>query len=321
MHQIPPKPDSFRVRIWRALQKSGALQLKNSVYVLPESQDNEAKFSAFVTEISKAGGEAFLCKSQFVMGIDQGELVSLFKKARKEKYDDLANELRLLQKLLQPNKQPSESDLMTIEHSLGRLERQLNEVGAIDFFRTDTEVSARKLLNGILLKIDQLRGGSSIKISRNHAKEFQGKMWVTRSDIRVDRLASAWLINRFIDKKAKYKFVKENNYRPTRNEVRFDMFNGEFTHIGDKCTFEVLAESFALDSVAINAIGDIIHDLDLKDTKFNRPEVAGIGVVLKGIISSEKHDGERIKKANIIFDNLFQIFESQSPKKSTKGNK
>lgn len=306
IHQIPPRLDSFRVKVWRALQKAGAMQLKNSVYVLPTSEKNKTRFASFVNDICKSGGDAFLCSSEFILGIEDDEIISLFKKDRAAKYELIADELRTLQKVFSCKKKPSENDLMTIEHSIGKLERQIKELTEIDFFHTEEQDSTAKLLHTLSTKVSKLRGGVQFEhVKSRDIKDYQGLTWVTRSDIHVDRLASAWLIGKYIDKKVKFKFVEENNYNPNKNEVRFDMFNGEFTHVGDKCTFEVLGESFSILLKGIKVISEIIHDLDLKDTKYNRPETSGIGIVLKGIIANEKKDLGRIKKANVLFDELF----------------
>jgi hypothetical protein len=192
------------------------------------------------------------------------------------------------------------------------LERQLQEIDAIDFFHPTVRASTLKLLKGVMAKVDGFRGKHVVQaMTRRHVAEFQKKTWVTRSGVFVDRLASAWLIARFIDKEAKFKFVLENNYEPRRNEVRFDMFNAEFTHIGDRCTFEILVESFGIKSAGINSISEIIHDLDLNDTKYNRPETAGIGMILKGISDNNNQDIDRIEKATWLFDGLLKSFQSQ----------
>lgn len=303
MHQLPPKPDSLRVRVWRALQKIGALQLKNSVYVLPSGPENEGRFGSVLQEIISGKGDAFLCKAEFVQGIEHEEIVEEFNQDRNERYKAHATELRELQKFL-GKKKPSENDLMAIEHSLGKLDRQIQELKAIDFFDCEEQAPTLKLLKNILSRIDDLRSGARRDVSKQNLAQFQGKAWVTRKDIRVDRLASAWLITRFIDRKATFKFVGENNYSPRKNEIRFDMFDAEFTHVGDKCTFEVLVEAFSLKEKSIRFLAEIIHDLDLKDTKFNRPETAGIGAVLKALIGSEASDEERFKKALELFDGL-----------------
>lgn len=313
IHQIPPKLDSFRVKVWRTLQKAGAMQLKNSVYVLPASEKNKVRFTEFVKDICAAGGDAFLCSSEFVLGIEDAEIIALFNKDRAAKYEIISDELRSLQKLFSGKKIPTENDLMAIEHSIGKLDRQMKELTEIDFFHTEEQESTAKLLHTISTKVSQLRGRNQIEhVASNDIKDYQGLTWVTRSNIHVDRLASAWLIGKYIDKKAKFKFIEENNYNPNKNEVRFDMFKGEFTHVGDKCTFEVLAESFSIELKGIKILSEIIHDLDLKDTKYNRPETSGIGIVLKGIITNEKKDLERIKKANVLFDELFGTLHSLS---------
>ncbi|MGZ3744791.1 MAG: chromate resistance protein ChrB domain-containing protein, partial [Pseudobdellovibrionaceae bacterium] len=113
-------------------------------------------------------------------------------------------------------------------------------------------------------------------------------------------------------------FIKDQRYKPAKNEVRFDMFDGEFSHIGDLCTFEVLMESFKLDKAPIRIISEIIHDLDLKDTKFSRPETPGIGMVINSLARSEDSDEKRIQKANSLFDDLYETLVTNSKKQLSK---
>jgi len=308
MHQIPPKPDSLRVRVWRALQKIGALQLKSSVYILPSGKENQSRFQTVIEDILGGKGDAFLCRSEFVQGIDRGDIIENFNEDRASRYRLLAQELRELQKVLSA-KVLSENDLMSVEHSIGRLDRQLNEIRAIDFFDCKEQGPTFKLLKSILVRVEDLRTDSEPSVSKKNVQDFQGKIWVTRRNIHVDRLASAWLISRFIDRKPNFKFVAENKYKGKKNEFRFDMFEAEFTHVGDKCSFEVLAESFGLEQKAIRAISEVIHDLDLKDTKFNRAETSGIGMVIRGIIKSESTDSGRMEKGFILFDDLYESFQ------------
>jgi hypothetical protein len=314
MHQLPPKPDSLRVRVWRALQKIGALQLKSSVYVLPCVGENQMKFEAVLEEIVRGKGDAFICRSEFIQGIDRGELVAGFNEDRAHRYQALAGELRAIQKLF-AEKSLSENDLMGVEHSLGKLERQMNEIKEMDFFNCAERAPAFKLLDSVVARVEKLRSGSDHHVSKKDRGDYQGKIWVTRENIHVDRVASAWLIERFIDRKPAFKFVGENNYKPKRNEFRFDMFDGEFTHVGDKCTFEVLVESFSIADKGLIAIAQNIHDLDLKDTKYNRPETSGIGLLLRGIVKSEATDEGRMKKAFNLFDDLYQSFINQKARR------
>jgi hypothetical protein len=303
MHQLPPKPDSLRVRVWRSLQKIGAIPLKNSVYVLPVSEANESRFASMVEEIVLGKGDAFLSRSSFVSGVEDEALIREFNLDRAERYNQIAAEVRELQKLFR-KRAPQENDLMAAEHSLGKLRRQLQEIAEIDFFASPDRGPAEKLLSGLVARVAGFRSGNSSRVEPSEKRNYAGKIWVTRKGVRGDRMASAWLITRFIDPKARFRFTGKSDYRPAKNEVRFDMFQAEFGHVGDKCTFEVLTESFGVRDKAVLAIAEIIHDLDLKDTKFQRPEASGIGMVLAGITRAEAVDESRIAKANDLFDEL-----------------
>jgi hypothetical protein len=124
----------------------------------------------------------------------------------------------------------------------------------------------------------------------------------------VDRIASAWLIRRFVDPEARFKFVAGKGYRPSEGELRFDMFEAEFTHIGDRCTFEVLVERMGLRDPALVAIGEIIHDLDLRDDKFGREETAGVRSTIDGICTIARDDEQRIAAASPMLDGLYSHF-------------
>ena len=319
MHQLPPKPDSFRVKIWRALQKSGAIQLKNSVYVLPMCDSSHEAFGAIVAEIAKGKGEAFLCESKFILGIENVEIISMFNADRAARLKVLAAELRPLLKVF-PD--PSESGLMEVEHAMGRLDRQARELLAMDYFDCGESGAVMSLLESLANHLAENRSATGpAKVTPARISAYQGKTWVTRADIHTDRLASAWLIVRSIDKKAKFKFVATDRYKPRANEIRFDMFDAEFTHVGDRCTFETLIEAFGIERPQLVTIAEIIHDLDLKDTKFNRPEAAGVAIVLSGIVTGESKDEARLAKAFAFFDELGQgLSQIRKSKKESTAN-
>jgi hypothetical protein len=132
-----------------------------------------------------------------------------------------------------------------------------------------------------------------------------GRTWVTRADVGVDRLSSAWLIRRFIDPRARFRFVDPRRHKPRAGELRFDMFEGEYTHAGDRCTFETLVHRFKLSDRALTAIGEIVHDIDCKDDKFARQEAAGVLAVVQGIALATKNDSERLERAALVFDGLY----------------
>ena len=129
---------------------------------------------------------------------------------------------------------------------------------------------------------------------------------MTRRDVYVDRMASAWLIKRFIDSEARFKFVSARNYKPRSRELRFDMFGGEFTHEGDHCTFEVLIRRAGLKDSALGAISQIVYDIDLKDAKFGRSESAGIDCVLQGISMAHRDDRARLERSAPVLDDLYR---------------
>lgn len=133
----------------------------------------------------------------------------------------------------------------------------------------------------------------------------RGATWVTRRGVFVDRIASAWLIRRFIDADAEFRFVPARGYKRRPDELRFDMYQGEFTHVGDRCTFETLLEHFKLDDPALRAVGEIVHDIDCKDRKFVRDEAPGVAAVLRGIANATDDDAERIARGSPIFDSLY----------------
>ena len=137
---------------------------------------------------------------------------------------------------------------------------------------------------------------------------LQGRVWVTRQGLHVDRIASAWLIRRFIDPQGRFKFVPAKGYVPQANELRFDMFEAEFTHEGDRCTFEVLLARVGLADPALTTIGEIVHDIDLKDGKFGRDETSGIARLIEGIAMLSKDDGQRLERGVAIFDDLYESF-------------
>ena len=126
--------------------------------------------------------------------------------------------------------------------------------------------------------------------------------------MQIDRIASAWLIRRFIDKGARFKFVPSSGYQPEPGELRFDMFEGEFTHKGDRCTFEVLIAHAGLADAALTAIGEIVHDIDLKDDKYGRAETAGVKSLITGIATPGTDDEQRLARGSVLLDGLYDSF-------------
>ncbi|MGB5019707.1 chromate resistance protein ChrB domain-containing protein, partial [Sphingorhabdus sp.] len=139
--------------------------------------------------------------------------------------------------------------------------------------------------------------------------ELKRRVWVTRRHVHVDRIASAWLIRRFIDPEASFKFVEGKGYVPEPDELRFDMADAEFTHEGDRCSFETLVFLTGLETdPALRALGEIVHDLDIADARFERPETPGVSALIAGICAGTDDDEERIARGSTALDGFYAHF-------------
>src|SRR5262245_15534395 len=257
IHQLPAKPAYLRVKIWRRLQALGAVTVKNTVYVLPANAETQEDFAWLVREITEGGGEAMICEARLIDGLTDQEVRSLFDSARDADYEALAKEARPLMKRLA--KAASSETLAEAKAQLARLKARLAQIVAIDFFGANGRETADGLLAGIEAKIAEGEPPDTPEAPAPAAKDvddLQGRVWVTRQGVHIDRIASAWLIRNFIDPRARFKFVPPRGYSPEPNELRFDMFNAEFTHEGDRCTFEVLLARAHLEDPALRAIAE-----------------------------------------------------------------
>jgi hypothetical protein len=312
IHQLPAKPAYLRVKIWRRLQSMGAIAVKNAVHALPMNEETQEDFEWLLREIVEGGGEAFLCEARLIDGLTDEEVRTLFDQARDADYADIAKEARSLAKSLRP-KLKSER-VVEYRAQTARLRRRLAEVVAIDFFGAIGRETAEALLSDVETRLNEdesVKAKASEEIQGGGVGELHSRTWVTRQGVYVDRIASAWLIRRFIDPEARFKFVAGKGYRPEPGELRFDMFEAEFTHEGDKCTFEVLLERHGPKDAALRAIAEIVHDIDLKDGKFGRTEVAGIKTLIEGISAASKNDAERIERGTEVFNTLYDYFKKR----------
>jgi hypothetical protein len=308
IHQLPPKPDYFRVKIWRRLQQLGSVAIKNSVYVLPRNDQAQEDFQWVLREIIGGGGEASLCEARFVEGLSDDQLEALFQSARAAEYSEVIEEARRLNETPLSDRQIKDSRRTQSEIDLARLKRKLAEVVAIDFFGAPGREAAEGLVSGIEARLSKKRSGQEVD-KPAHREDLQGKTWVTRKGLHVDRMASAWFVRRFIDAGAHFKFVSAKGYKLLKNEVRFDMFEAEFTHEGDRCTLEVLIERIGPHEPALGPIAEIVHDIDLKDSKFGRQETLGIDRLIAGIAMAHKEDEARLARGDAVFNDLYEYFK------------
>lgn len=308
IHQIPPTPTYFRAKVGRRLQRLGAVAIKNSVYVIPFGERTQEDFQWIAREIASEGGEATLCKATFVEGLRDDQVEALFQAARDADYAQVAEEVRDAVGGLPTRLTRDDERRPTLEAQLVRLRKRLDEIVAIDFFPSSGRVAAESAVAGLerRLRRNEKRGvheGGTVA-----QEDYRGRTWVTRKNVHIDRIASAWLIRRFIDAEATMKFVPGQGYCAEPNELTFDMYEGTFTHVGDACTFETLVERFDLSDPGLAAIAQIVHDVDVKDAKFGRSEGPGLAAVIAGIALSEKDDEARIALGGRMLDGLLELY-------------
>jgi hypothetical protein len=310
IHQIPPKPNYLRVKIGRRLARIGAAALKNTVYVLPRTESTQEDFQWVLREIVAAGGEATLVGAHMVDGMSDEQVEGLFRAARDEDYATVLDEARTVAQNL-PSAGLDDDALRQLQTDVARLERRMTEIAPIDFFAARSRQKAVEAVARLRAKAS--RKASAPERSPGSAEPFRKRTWVTRMDVHVDRVASAWLIRRFIDPAAELKFVPAKGYKPAAGELRFDMYEAEFTHEGDRCTFEVLRDRFATDHKGLKAIAEIIHDLDVKDARYGRPENAGVAAQIAGLALVHRDDEARIERGCELFDELLAFFGRSIP--------
>lgn len=306
IHQIPPKPDYFRVKIWRRLQKIGAVAIKQSVYVLPNNGQAYEDLHWIVKEITEGGGTASLSKAVFFEGLSNTQIESLFQVARDQEYEKIVKDTQSFIKDSAESSESSGSLALKKKKELSRIQSRFTEIVAIDFFNAPGREAADRILTECDALLRETK--DNFPPRAQELKNICGRTWVTRKGIYVDRIACAWLIHRFIDPEGRFKFVADERYLPRPDELRFDMFEGEFTHKGDNCTFEVLVNTFDLVSQPITAIAEIVHDIDLKDKKYSRPEVNGIQAVFSGMATTCSSDQDRLERGSMILDELYASF-------------
>jgi hypothetical protein len=308
IHQIPPKPNYLRVKIGRRLQKLGSVAIKNSVYALPSSDQAREDLNWVLREIVEGGGDGSIVEARFVEGLSEEQVREMFRAARDADYDEIGKETRTLARQAARRAALSDDQRPILEAQLARLQKRMTEIAALDFFAARGREPAEGLLRELAQRLAPPAKDPEPKEGSMESKP-QGATWVTRTGIHVDRMASAWLIRRFIDEKARFKFVSAREYQHKKGELRFDMFDGEFTHQGDLCTFEVLLGRFNLDDAALRRLADVIHDIDLKDDKYARPEKVGIEHLINAIAMAHPEDEVRLARASAALDDLYELFK------------
>jgi len=306
IHQLPPKPAYFRVKVWRQLQGLGAVPLKNSVYTLPLSEETREDFQWMVRQIVAGGGEASVVEAQFVDGLTDGELQERFRNARDEDYTKLQEEIRVFLKTL--SKTQDDAALGEAAVQLIKARKRFAEIQSIDFFEAKGSAEVRMQLSRLETRLAPKELNPTDGPTWNLA-DLKGRTWVTRKGMHVDRIACAWLIRRFIDPEARFRWVDPKTTTARKGELRFDMFEGEFTHDGGWCSFETLLHRLGIEDAALHALAEVIHDVDLKDAKFKRPEVSGFDRAILGVTLLHPKDEDRLAAGTAVLEAFYAAFQ------------
>jgi hypothetical protein len=312
VHRIPPRPLYLRAKMRQRLAAVGAVAVKNSVYLLPHGADALEDLQWIAQEIVTGGGDAHLFAGDFVDGVASEAAEAQFREARNADYDAVAADAHAAMKAAR-----SAAAVAELETAHARLLRRLEEIRRIDFFDAERRAAAEDALAAIETRLQKDRKEETRMLKAK--PELRGKTWVTRPGVKIDRMASAWFIRRFVDPKARFRFA--DPAAPKKDgELRFDMVGGDFTHEEDRCTFETLIGRVGLPDKGVRAIAEIVHDLDLKDGKYARAETDGVRMMLEGLMARTNDDEERIERALVLFDDLHEALGS-SRSRSRRGRK
>lgn len=303
-HQLPSEPAYLRVKVRRRLDRIGAIPVKSSVYALPATDDALEDLRWLLQEIALVDGEASLAESSFLDGVTHERLIARCRDARDSEYHGIA---RAASDLLAERDEDAAPDA-GLRARAEKLVQRLEHIREIDFFHADGRVAAERAVT------EAMRAASGVEAAAPTADASGvglGRTWVTRRGAKVDRIASAWLIRRFIDPEARFAFVDPDAYEHPPESLRFDMFEGEYGHVGNTCTFETLVTTFRLEEPALKPLAEIVHDLDCKDDKFTRSEAQGVAALIDGIVRAEPDDRARIDRGAALMDALFEHFRAR----------
>jgi hypothetical protein len=298
---------SPRVALWRRLRRLGAISPAGGVYVLPGRDECVEAFQWLAQEIRQAHGDALVMRVEQFEGLDQQQLIGLFNAARREEYDELDAEAAIIEETL--GKERTHDETIRLQDVLTKLRRRYNDISRVDYFTSPEGATFSSRLARIAqgLAADP---SSVVAVASASLEEYRTKQWITRPRPHVDRLACSWLIRQFINPTAVIRYGLD----PQPDEVAFDMRDGQFGHQGNFCTFETMLRAFGLDEPDLQVIAEIVHEIDLRDGRYVRPETAGIDIVLNGWLLLDIPDEEREARGVSLFEGLYAAVSDMGSK-------
>jgi hypothetical protein len=307
---FPTENATARMRAWRALKAKGCAVLRDGIYLLPHTAEREDMLRELAGSIDEAGGTAHLLRAQSLDASQEADFRALFD--RNDDYATFVVSLGAARKTL-GGLPPAD-----VTRLLRRLRKDYDAIRTIDYFpgaaSTDTEVAWEDFLalaDTVLSPGEPHAAERAIRPLRRD--EYQARTWATRQRLWVDRVASAWLIRRFIDPKAQFLWLVSPEACPP-DALGFDFDGAIFTHVGERVTFEVLVVSFGLDDdAALLRLGEMIHALDVGGAPV--PEAIGFEAVMAGARQRALNDDQLLDEMGRVLDSIYAHFAA-----STKNN-
>ena len=311
---LPPTPSSLRVRVWRRLRTLGAIPLKRSAYLLPDTPERYEDFQWLAQEIQREGGDATLIRVQQIENVTPEAVRRLFHEPRDQEYRQLAVRYRKLaaryRKILQAFDRKSAAKSPRAQEEIARLAKDHQRIRDIDFLDAPAGAEVRRLEEVIAM-----RSRSPEKVRREETptldlSKLRGRRWVTRPRPHIDRIASAWLIKRFIDPQAQFVFAPPAEF--PKDAIPFDAPGVELSHQGEDCTFETLVKRARLRDRRLTRLAELVHEADLRDGKFPHEEARGIDVAVRALLAASPDDHQVLANGMTLFEGLY----TNTPRKS-----
>lgn len=305
-YSLPAKSgSSTRVTLWRQLRRMGAVSPAGSVYVLPASAQAVETFQWMTEEVRHGGGDAVTMRVSSFQGLTDDQIFDMFNSARTAEYAEVDDQAAALEEAARVAGEPREQE--KLGDSLARLRRRHAEIARVDYFGSPAGQALEARLARIAARLSPSEPAPQ-DIPAAERERYLGRCWVTRARPFVDRLACAWLIRRFVDPGAEIRFGEPAGDR----DVTFDMEGAEFGHHGNLCTFETMLLAFRLDDAGLRSLAEVVHEIDLRDGRYLRPETAGVEAILRGWHAAGLPDGELVENGDRLFEALYAAFQASN---------
>lgn len=306
VHQLPAEPSRVRVKNWRRLQGIGAVAIKNSVYVLPNTPETREDFEWIRAGITAQGGEAMVFAARAVDELSSAEVRDAVERVRHADWEEVRSKGdKLLAALPAALDEEARAEL---RRQVRALRARAAQVDRIDHLGAAGRRDALAAVERLERRIDPRREGGSAP--RRKIEEYRARVWLTRPRPGIDRMASAWLIRRFIDPGARFRFA--DRIPQEEDVVPFDMFGVELGHQGDRVTFETLLHEFGLDDPALSRLGRIVHEIDLRSETRSDVEADTVDRLVDGLRASVADDDALLEHAMAMVEALYASFSAQA---------